>query len=248
MAARRSLAIIGGLVGFGLGGYAMFGPDIEVVVSEDLARQKFQASLPIAYSGDHAEALVRAATIDLQGGNRLRVTADVNISGYGFSGVASGEARSAFRYEGGNFYLVGVSLDQADFMMDDVSSPRAPGVRSAAKGIWGMMGEPGPEAAPDAPGATDLVTGDAVGGINGKARNVLEDALRTTPVYSMKGKGLTEAFAALAVKDVSFTADAAILTLDPGKAILRILAFLALGGALLLSVIFMTKWLLSSKR
>ena len=231
----KPLAVIGGLAFLGLGAYGLLGSDIEIEVSEAQARQKFQAALPISYSHSRTEALVEKANFDFQDDGRVRLTAEVDIQGYGFSGVAFADAASGIRYAGGNFYLVDVTLDEVDFRMDDESNQRVADVRAVATSIWNMAKDKASEHLPEAGDAIERLKGDAVAGLSAKTRGMVEEALRTTPVYSLNGKGLKESLAVLALKDVRFTSDAVVVTLDPGRLIGKIMVVVLIAGLALLS-------------
>lgn len=243
MAAWKALAIVGGLAFAGLSGYAMFGPDIEIEISEAQARQKFQEALPISYSHSKAEALVEKADFDFQGDGRVRVTAEVDVQGYGFSGVALADAASGLRYAGGNFYLTDVSLDNVAFRLDGESQQRASDVRAVATSIWNMAKEKAVEHMPESGEAIERLKGEAVAGLSAKTREMVDEALRTTPVYSLNGKGLKESFAVMALEDVRFTANSAIVTLDPGRALGKVLVLVAIVALALLSGVgMMATW------
>jgi hypothetical protein len=248
MAVWKPIALIGGLAVLGLGGYAVLGPDIDITVSEAQANLRLQDSLPLTYAKDRVTAVVEKASVDFQSDNRARVTANVDIQGYGFSGVAFADAASGIRYEDGDFYLVDVTLDEVDFRLDDESSQRVADVRAVATSIWNMAKDKAVEHLPEAGDAIERLKGDAVAGLSAKTRGMIEDALRTTPVYSLNGKGLKETFAVMALEDVQFTREAVVIRLDPGRAVLKLLGFLALGVGGVLGAAVMMLPLLGGRR
>ena len=77
----------------------------------------------------------------------------------------------------------------------------------------------------------DNIIGRNTENLNEIATSVTYKFFETLPIYNLNDAGLKGSVASLALKEVRFNEDAAVITLSPAQAIIKILSFI---GAILL--------------
>jgi len=207
---------------FGAAGL-FYAPNFTIDIPETRVHDEIAARLPVTVQKDGINVLVRSAEVDFLDSNAVHVVTDADIAGIGLSGSVRADVTSSLTYRDGAFYLADLSMEDIDIKIDQDSSEKISDVGSIAESLYnGLRGrlEAGN------PGA-----GDALDNLRSKAEEKMQPVIRDTinniladiPVYDLNGKDLKHNLAALALEDVSFSADAAHVTLDPGSLIIRII-------------------------
>ena len=137
--------------------------------------------------------------------------------------AARADATSGLRYEGGAFYLADLGVGDIEVDIDQKSASRLSDIRSAADGLFKSLQARVEDASPGAGSALEALRGQAESRFGPAASNAIEEALATIPVYDLHGKDLRHDLAALALEDVSFSSEEALVRLSPGTLVLRLL-------------------------
>jgi len=210
-----------------MGAIVVFSKDIEITVSEaeaqsainDFMTQEGHVSLGVSI-------FPKNISIDFKASNRAKIKSDVALDGHGYAGQFSGEFASGINYHRPRLYLDDLKLIDGGFTTDETTQSELEDLKKVAADILRRQRE---ERKPEDPNiAFD----------NSKAKNTqlvekftvsaTKAFLENIPIYNVANSGKTGLAASLALKDVRFTEDAAIITLNPVTALLRILAMLGI--------------------
>lgn len=174
-----------------------------VEISEAQVRGELAGRMPITASKLGAKVKILDAQVDFKHDGSIDIEAEFESSGYGVSGEGALVVNSRVVYQKGDFYLTDVKVH--DFRHAFHDQEQVNNIKKAAKGIFKKF-------------ATKLtVEGDAESKeaieelgkkytpiIKEKVVEGLREQLVTTPIYSLKGKGLKYDIAAAALKKIEF--------------------------------------------
>jgi len=201
----------------------LYSPSITIDIPEAKVRSEVATRLPMTIEKNGVNVLVRSATIDFLESDAIHIVAEADIAGYGLSGAARADVTSGLRYESGAFYLAELDLGDIEISLDQARKSNLGSARDVAGGILGALRERAEALSPGAGAVLEDVEAATRARVEPAAREALDRALASIPVYDLKGRDLKHDLAALAVEDVNFTAQAAQVRLDPGTLVLRLL-------------------------
>lgn len=225
---RKIAMALAGLAALAVLGILIFGPRVSISIPETQAQAELAAMLPMTIEKNGVNVVLRSAELDFRADNRVRITADLDIAGYGLSGAGRADATSGLRYEGGNFYLSEISVSDMDITPDAPSSSRIKDATTAFSGLLDRARDAVAADRPEAAPAFDRLRAEAAERLAPRAREAVDQILTQVPVYSLNGKDLAHSAAALALEDISFGEDQVTATLNPQRLILKVLGGIAL--------------------
>ena len=210
-----------------MGAVFLFAENIEITVSELDAQsainsfliQEGHVSLGVSISPNNI-------SIDFKADNSAQIKCDVALNGHGYAGQFNGEFGAGINYHRPFFYLNELILIEGGFTTDEETQSELNDLKKVAIDVLRRQRE---AHKPEEP----TISFD-----NSNAKNtqlVEKFTISTTkafleniPIYNVASSGKTGVAASLALKDVRFTEDVAIITLSPVTALLRILAMLGI--------------------
>lgn len=200
-------------------------PRVTIDIPETQVRHEIAARLPITIERSGANIVVRAAQVDFLSTNQINISAETDVAGYGFSGIATTQVTSSLRYEYGSFYLSDLGIDDVQITLDDTSDAKVSDYKSAASGLFATLREKIEDEKKGSGEALDRIVSDTADRIKPKIAYAVDDALKSIPIYSLHNKDMKHNIAALALEDVFFTEDAAHATLNIGRLVLNLVIF-----------------------
>lgn len=227
---KKLFAWIGIALAVAIAAIILISPTITIDVPESTVRSQVAQKLPMTIDRNGVNVIVRSATIDFLDGDAIHLTAEADLAGYGLSGSATADATSSLRYEGGNFYLDKLSVDDVAFAPDGESNSRIDDAKKVASAAFGNLRNRLEGEVEGAGAALDRLSEGAAEKAEPILRDAIDRALRSIPVYSLNGRDMKHDLAALALENVSFSAEAAHVDLNPGRALLKLI----IAGVLLL--------------
>ena len=202
----------------------LFAKDIEISVSEidaQLAIDDFLES-----EGSQRFGIVISPnyiSIDFKADNRAQIKSEMVLEGHGYLGQFDGKFSTGIAYRIPRLYLDELELIDGGFLTDDETQSELSELKSAALNVIRRKRKSFEAENRDTTSNQsneDFVEQLILSGTKTVFENI--------PIYDLRRSGKTGAVASLALKDVRFTDDAAIITLSPVTALLRILAALGL--------------------
>lgn len=196
-----------------MGSVFLFAKDIEVTVSEIEAQEIIDKYL----ATNQPESLgVRVSPnnilIDFKANNTAQVQSDMLIDGYGYTGQFDGTFSTIIKYNAPRLYLDNLQLKEGGFQTDETTRSDLQNLKQS------------------------VIKMD-----RSSERFVEDTIIKTTklvfesiPIYDLRNSDKTGIAVSLALKEVNFTEDSAIIKFSPVTALLRGLAaigmiFLAIG-------------------
>lgn len=211
-----------------MGAVYLFAEDVEITISESEAQASINAYLVTHKPENFGVRLSpEYVSIDFKSNNTAEVSSDMAIDGYGFSGRFDGIFATGIDYRFPRLYLDDLRLIDGGFQTDEENLSALKDLRKSAIELVERTRR------------SDADIDAKIG--SGKNSDVFVEEMRlnavhsffnSIPIFDLKASDKAGMAASLAMKDVKFTEDTAILTFSPVTAILRILT--ALGVILLL--------------
>jgi hypothetical protein len=227
------LAALGALLA--LAGLAW--PNFIVTIPEDKAQAEVRARLPKEISRLNVKVTITDIALDFRDDNKVGVIASASATGFGLAGTAEVETASGIRYESGKFYLSDLSLDDIKLKPDDASAPVLADRIAIVQGALAAARARVSDTTRDGGGASDRERARLVERLLPLVKGLLEDSLRSIPIYDLAGKDLKRDLAAMALTDVRFTADAVQAELSPNTFVSTVLLYALACGLGLLSLL-----------
>ncbi len=170
-----------------------------------------------------------AAQIDFKANNTAQIEVDFDVNGFGHGANMGGRLTSGLAYDSPRLYLGQLDASDITFKLDPDLEQKTGDIKNVATDFFKrkrdeMLSDEAKESFDRLIGADD----DKVKAASAKA---VQWFLSTVPIYDLNDAGYKGSIASLALKDVRFTEDSAIVTLSPRQAVVKILIFL--GGLLL---------------
>jgi len=126
-------------VGLGLGALIVLGPEIEVSMSEAEIREKVAAEIPKTVSHPAGTAEITALDLDLLETDQVAVDLAMTVTAFGMTADVAGKSKTGLRYEGGNFYLADLVLDDLEITPDEEATGLIGDVGKAASSAFRNM-------------------------------------------------------------------------------------------------------------
>jgi len=221
----KYLAALLGVIGLALIAYLFLGKPITITVPEDKVRSEIAAKLPMTVHKAGVTALITALDVDFLADDAVHVDIKMDLDGYGLSGFAIGAATSVLRYSKGDFFLEDLDLGDLTITATEQSSESVDEVKTTASSMWNRFKKDHLDDNPAASVAIDKLKDRAMDKLMPTARVIADNALKTTPVYSLNGQDMKMDLAAIALVDVRFQAQSVEADLDPRNVILWILGW-----------------------
>lgn len=211
----------------------LFAKDISISVSEIEAQAAIDEFL--ASSDPQTMGVKISPTyvkVDFKGGNRAHIESEIALDGHGYRGKFDGTFSAGIDYRVPRLYLDELQLIDGGFLTDDQTETELSELKNAAINV--LRRKRKSLSAEKANNTNSQTSEDLMEEFIIKATKSL---FETIPIYDLRRSGAVGTAASLALKDVRFTEDAAVITLSPVTALLRILA--AIGFTCLLVAWFL---------
>ena len=206
-----------------VGAVLLFAKDVEILVSEKESQTTISNYLLRGKTRSNGIYVTpNSAIIDFTADNRAEVTGDLDIEGLGYSGTFNGIFAAGVNYNFPKLYLNNLELIEGGFTTDEETQAELDTMKKAATDFLQRQRER--RKVNDSGEPLDLSESKSEDIIEGFARNASVYTLERIPIYDISSIQKGGLAASLALKDVKFTEDAAIVTLSPVTALLRILS------------------------
>ena len=216
-------------------GGIFFAKEINVELTEEMVQRAIDSKIDEGTVNSRGvDIKLNAAKVDFRANNTASVNVDFEANGYGYAGSMHGDCSTGLRYKAPKIYLADLSATDMQTRFDDKTAGEIEDVKNVAKDFFKCKRE-------------EMLTEDAqesLDNIVGRNQEKLEELavkathvfFETIPIYDLNSAGLKGSLASLALKEVKFTEDSAVVTLSPSQAIFKILSVIL--GALLFALIF----------
>jgi len=217
-------------------GIVLFAKDFEVKISEKTAQDAINTQIeadPIHKFG--VQIKLKEANVDFRSDNTLKFSAELETDAFGYKHKIDGIFQSGLSYKSPRIYLNSISPVSVNIQVDEETSEELNEIKSAARKFLQRQKDR----------AQKEDTKAALGNVIGKNDDAFQETIikasygffEFVPLYNLNNAGYKGSLASLALKDVYFTDDYAVVTLSPVQALLKILAIL---GLTLLAFIYLT--------
>jgi hypothetical protein len=220
-----------GLIALGLAA-----PDFTVSIPEDKAQSEVRARLPKELSRLGAKIVIDAIDLDFRNDDRVGVGVSAKVEGFGISGLVDVKTVSGVRYEAGKFYLEDLSMGDVRFTPDPSASAVIADRQLVAQGALSALRNRLTEGKPEAGDAFDRERMRLAELLKPIVVDLLQDSLRSIPIYDLTGKDLKRDVAAMALKDIRFSADAAHVVLSSRQFVGTLLYYAVCGLLIALAI------------
>lgn len=203
----------------------MFVKDVDVEISEVTVQEAVTKQIsdgPIKSRG--VTLIIKSAEIDFKANNTASVNIDFDADGYGYSGGMAGNFSTGLRYDEPIIYLADLSPVGIEMKLDTETQGKLNDVKNVATDF--LKRQRNQMLSEEAKQSLDNILDRNQEKMKNFVISSTYKFFETLPIYDLNDAGLKGSIASLALKDVRFTADAAIVTLSPSMAIIKILSFL----------------------
>lgn len=207
-------------------GVVLFVKDIDVNISEEMAQKAINEKVlgnPINSRG--VELTIQTAIIDFRADNTAEIDVAFEAGGFGYSGKMSGQFATGLRYEAPTIYLADLNPVKMQVLLDEKSQGKVNDVKNVATDF--LKRQRNQMLSDEAKESLDNIVGRNEDKLKELAVTYTYKFFETLPIYNLNDAGIAGSVASLALKDVRFTDDHAIVTLSPSQLIFKILSFIA---------------------
>jgi len=202
-----------------MGGVFIFAKDYDITLSEIEAQtaidEYLAANRPESFGVNFTPKNI---SIDFQANNTAQVKSDMLIDGHGYKGQFDGAFATGMDYRVPRLYLDDLQLIEGGFQADESTQSDLNDLKKSVINIVERKRE------------SDAEINSKIG-LERPSDDFVEDMIlkstkyvfESIPIFDLRASGKTGMAASLALKDVKFTEDAAIITFSPVMALLRIL-------------------------
>jgi hypothetical protein len=226
----RKLCVAAAVVALGLIAFGLASPDFTVSISEEKARAEVSGRLPVETSRLGVKISIKAIDLDFRDDNKVGVGVFARAEGFGFSGQAEVNTVSGVRYDAGKFYLTDLALNDVRFTPDPPASAVIADRQMVIQGALAAVRNRLNESQADAGEAFVREQSRLLERLKPIAIAMMQDSLRSIPIYDLAGKDLKRDVAAMALKDFRFSGDAAHVVLSSRQFVNTILYYTACIG------------------
>jgi hypothetical protein len=200
-------AATSGLIGAALIGFACTVEDVTLQVQEADTQLTLAAMMPTEI--DYADAKIKLTdgSVNFVDGGAAKMTAFVTYAGQGVGGDAFADLTASLNYESGQVFLSDVSIIAISSVFDPTTAPRLQRPVDAV--------------------ATESYRKAGVVEITPIVLGALEKAFREHPVVTLSGASTKRSLSDAQFQTVSFTDDAAVVTVTPDHSNLKIYGYAA---------------------
>lgn len=206
-------------------GIVLFAKDFEVKISEETAQDAINAQIkagPVKKLGVKIE--LKNAEVDFRADNTMKISADFATETLGYRHEVDGIFQSGISYRSPRIYLDNISPVKVDVESDEKTKEELGEIKSAARKFLQRQKER--VKSEDNKAVLEAVIGKDVEAFQENIISATYGFFERIPIYNLKSAGYKGSLASLALKDVRFTDDHAVITLSPVKALLRILGII----------------------
>ena len=208
-------------------GIVLFAKDFEVKISEQTAQEAINAQIeagPVKKLGVKIE--LKKAEIDFRSDNTMKISADFGTETLGYRHTVDGIFQSGISYRSPRIYLDNISPVKVDVESDEKTKEELGEIKSAARKF--LQRQKDRVQTEDTKAALDKVIGKNDEAFQETIIKASYGFFEFVPIYNLNNAGYKGSLASLALKDVYFTDDHAVVTLSPVQALLKILALIGL--------------------
>jgi len=217
---KKLMLIIAGVIAVLMAAVFLFAKDIEIRLSEAEAQTAINAYLQTEIlEGFGIRISPKRAVIDFKADNSAFIDSEFDITGHGYSGAFDGRVSAGIGYRVPRLYLDDPKVIDGGFSADDDVKSELAELKSDAVNALEQYRNSG-----------DGIKAITESPLSSEALIMLgiQKFFESIPIYDISDSGAPGMAASLALKEVSFTEDAAFITLSPKTALLRILTFIGL--------------------
>jgi len=203
----------------------LFAKDVDITLSEAeaqrLINEKIESDNVIRYFG--IDVKITRAIIDFKPDNRIALNTEFSTEGFGYSSNISGMFNSGLRYSEPKIYLKDITPVEYKVHYDDKTQDELNDIKNIASDFLKRK-------------QSEMLSDDAkasLENVSNRTGEKLKEAVRSKtyafferlPLYNLNDAGVKASVVKLALKDIQFTEDTAILTLSSVQAMIKILMF-----------------------
>jgi len=225
------MLIVTGVILLLMAAVFLFAKDIEIRLSESEAQSALDSFLQTeSHENFGVRVLPKKVILDFKPDNRALIDSELDLDGHGYAGEFNGRFSASLDYRIPRLYLHEPELVEGGFTTDEtIRSELADLKKGAVKALERHRNrEDDVSVRIESDEPSDVLVDDFV---LWATRSFFENI----PIYNLSKLETAGMAASLALKDVRFTEDEAIVTFSAATALLRILSFI---GAVLLLLIW----------
>ncbi len=207
-------------------GIVLFAKDIEIRVSEADAQAAIDQFMSAGNQEHFGITIVpNSLQIEFKANDRAKITTQTSLKGFGYSGEFDGVFMSGIDYRPTTLYLQDADLLRGGFSADETVTSELADMKKVAVNVLKRQREKLSEETGEAIDNSVEKNTDLV---EIHAENAVRNFVQNLPIYDVSKAGKYGMAAGLALKDVRFDENEAIVTLSPVTALLRVLGMLGL--------------------
>jgi len=217
-------AIVFGLLILGI---FLFAKDFNVTLTEDEVQHAIDERImvgPIRSLG--IDITLKSASLDFRSNDTAAIDVNLDAEGFGYSGNLSGQFTSGLRYKEPELFLNNILPVNIEITTDTETEGKFQDIKNVTSDFLNRQRQE--MLSDEAKTSLDSITERNEEKIKEVATSATRKFFEGIPIYDLKKAGLKGSLASLALKDVRFTEDAAIVTLSPVQALIKILSFCVL--------------------
>ncbi|NNC37865.1 MAG: hypothetical protein EX271_03010 [Acidimicrobiales bacterium] len=204
----------------------LFVEDVDVTISESTVQQSVNAQIEKGSVRSLGINLtLNSAIVDFKANNTAAINVDIDADGYGYAGKLRGDMATGIRYNQPRLYLADVQSTGLETVVEEDVASEFSEYRDVANNYIKREKEK------LLAGKEQNALGRIVANSDKKAKDYAVNSAKvffeTVPIYNLNNAGLKGSVASLALKDVTFTEDSAVVTLSPRQAVIKILTYIA---------------------
>jgi hypothetical protein len=222
---KKTAFVISAIILLLIAAIFLFAKDIEISVSEIEAQSAIDDYL-VSDNYHHFGVNIspKSISIDFKADDSAHIKSEMTIDGHGYSGQFDGKFSTSITYRIPRLYLDEIELIEGGFLTDNETKSELSELKNAARNVLRRKRKSLEEK--NSTDARIILTDEKV--LEGLLLSGTKKFFETIPIYNLKRSGKTGIISRLALKDVRFTDEAALISLSPVTALLRILAALGL--------------------
>ena len=216
-------------------GIVLFAKDFEVKISEKTVQDAINAQIkdgPVKKLGVNIG--LKNAEVDFRSDNTMKISADFEAEALGYHHKVDGIFQSGISYRSPKVYLHNISPVKVNVKTDDETKEELSEIKSAARKF--LQRQKDRVKTKDNKALLEGVIGKNVEAFQENIVAATYGFFEFIPIYNLNNAGYKGSLASLALKDVRFTDEHAVITLSPVKALLRILGII---GVILLVLAYL---------
>ncbi len=221
---KKLLLSLAAIVLVFLGLIVLVKPTFPISITEVEVNEKARSILPISHEKHGIEVVINDLEVDFLDSNHAQIYASAKVEALGRTAIIHFTTTSGVRYEGGDFYLKDVSVQNV--LLEKFQTAAAtPSLWEQARNGFDGEGKRGVDSSerPSRLSLLDRIEADLLDAVRPTAEDALVKAFENFPVYSLNSKDYKHSLAALALDDLAFTENSVEIIMSPGKATLKLL-------------------------